>query len=77
MPWLPHRLEKPAMLTAWPVGVCSRPYTPSPMETAVPMAKAITTGPILVPLGSAGGASGAGTGMLVMKSPLLTALRRR
>src|SRR5687767_8745517 len=41
------------------------------METAVPMANAITTGPTLVPLGSAGGASEAGTGMLVMKSPLL------
>src|SRR5215207_377382 len=36
------------------------------METAVPMANAITTGPILVPLGSAAGASEAGAGMLVM-----------
>jgi len=45
-------LENPAMLTPWPDGVCSRPYTPSPIETAVPRAKAITTGPILVPLGS-------------------------
>ena len=35
------------------------------------MARATITGPILVPLGSAAGASGAGTGMLAMKSPLL------
>jgi hypothetical protein len=36
------------------------------METAVPMANATNTGAILVPLGSAGAASGAGTGMLAM-----------
>src|SRR4029453_14368001 len=70
-------LENPEMLTAYPVGVCSRPYTPTPMETAVPMANATTTGAILVPLGSAGAASGAETGMLAMRSPLLTDLRRR
>ena len=70
-------LENPAMFTAYPVGVCNRPYTPSPMETAVPIAKAITTGPILVPLGSAGATSGAGTGTLAMETPPLRDLRRR